>query len=249
MNQGQLKVVRDTGAGSLLHRYRTVPREKRKKILTADFEVTVPTTAIRIPGVPDLMMDRLLDPETVRWASIGTDGVMTVHHVVNRVAQTSASMDRENWDMDAEVWIQWPLLMALYDEALDPDGRHRGENGGYDPHRLKFHEVGRLGGYVIELRRRGDEPPVPNRVASRMVRHLGSPELDLVGTVAWVGDSESRLGEPHGYDTLDDEQIGTLSGLALTLRRDAAADGPEAGVDAAGEPDGATTTEKVTTHP
>ncbi|WP_026421937.1 hypothetical protein [Actinokineospora inagensis] len=183
----------------LLYNYEITPI---RVIDPRPYAVTVETTVIRVPGIPDLVMDQADD--NVRWVSITPEGEMTCHETLSRHG------------FDHGRWVQWTLVMALYDEALDPSGNCRARHG-YDVERLTSHQLGALTGSVLEGCRECSAAP-PNPVANEVVRAVGGPDLPLRGTVAWLGDLTGNPGEPGGYDSLDLEHIGVLSGLALNWR-------------------------------
>jgi hypothetical protein len=149
---------------------------------------------------------------------------MRLHGVDNYLALDHTTIDPTEWKVDEHAWYQWSLLIALYalyEEVLDPTGRCREEHG-YAPGRLTFHEVGADGGYVVEGCHRcvpRNEAPPLNTVAMAAVASIVPwRRLELRGTVAWLGDLESRRGAPYGYGSMFDAQLENLSGRVASIR-------------------------------
>ncbi|GAA3041191.1 hypothetical protein [Actinokineospora globicatena] len=203
-------------AAQLLYNYDNAPAAR---LDPATYRATVPFPAIRIHGMPDLILDRPGPDEVIQWVSIAPDGALTRHATPSRYAFDPTGLAHYATPDTHLRWIQWPLIIALYNEALDPTGACR-ETHGYRRHALTFHNLGALRGAVVEgCRTCPSVPQPPNPVASELVRAMGGPDLNLAGTIAWLGQwNDSEPGGPHGYDTLGDEEIGVLSGMAHTLR-------------------------------
>ncbi|GAA3043327.1 hypothetical protein [Actinokineospora globicatena] len=184
----------------------------------AAYTATIQLSAIRVHGMPDLIFDRPEPDEVIHWVSIAPDGNLTRHETPSRYAFDPTPTEHAAPDTQSR-WIQWPLIVALYSEALDPNGRCR-DTHGYRPQALTFHDLGTLRGVVVEgCNACPSTPQHPNAVAVELVRAMGGPLLDLTGTIAWLGQwNDTEPGGLHGYDTLGDEEVGVLSGMAHALR-------------------------------
>ncbi|GAA3010407.1 hypothetical protein [Actinokineospora diospyrosa] len=203
-----------TTTAQLLYNYDHAPTTVDPATHTATVEIPV----VRVPGMPDLILDRPDPDEVIHWASLTADGSLTRHETANRWAFDPTGLAESTVPGTHLRWIQWPLIIALYTEALDPTGHCRAAHG-YHRDALTFHHLGDLRGTVVQGCRRCSDDHPPNTVASALVRAMGGPTLALTGTIAWLGQwNDCEPGGPHGHNTLGDEEFGVLSGIAHTLR-------------------------------